>query len=88
MHHSQYSVLHVVICTDSTDPDDVLKIHLSLVYLRGTPCQVEEVHLQKVLNMVNSLEGNDYTEVLTLTREEKDKQREERRKGKRQEQLT
>ena len=27
--------------------------------------------------MVNSLEGNDYTEVLTLTRDEKDKEREE-----------
>ena len=29
--------------------------------------------------MVNSLEGNDYTEVLTLTRKEKDKQREEKK---------
>ena len=32
--------------------------------------------------MVNSLVGNDYTEVLTLTREEKDQQREEEKERK------
>ena len=32
---------------------------------------------KEVIKMVNILEGNDYTEVLTLTRDEKDKEREE-----------
>ena len=32
---------------------------------------------KQVIEIVNSLEGNDYTEVLTLTREEKERQREE-----------
>ena len=41
------------------------------------PVQLKKYTYKQVLNMVNCLVGNDYTEVLTLTREEKEKQREE-----------
>ena len=41
------------------------------------PVRLKQYTYKQVLDLVNSLVGNDYNEVLTLTREEKDKQREE-----------
>ena len=41
------------------------------------PVRLKKYTYKQALDLVNNLEGNDYTEVLTLTREEKEKQREE-----------
>ena len=75
------STAYTVLCTDtvqSTDPQNVLKNHVSLSFFsEAPPVRLKKYTYKQVLNLVNSLEGNDYTEVLTLTREEKDKQREE-----------
>ena len=49
----------------------------SLFILETPPVRLKKYTYKQVLDLVNSLEGNDYTDVLTLTREEKDKQREE-----------
>ena len=54
----------------------------SVSYVCYYLCKTHPLRLQKytykqVLEMVNTLVVNDYTEVLTLTREEKDKKTEE-----------
>ena len=54
-------------------------------------CSLSEYCLntyKQVLNMVNSLVGNDYTEVLTFTRRRRTSRGSRRRKGKRQKQIT
>ena len=48
-----------------------------IIYVRCTPLRLKKYTYKQVLEMVKSLVVNDYTEVLTLTREEKDKKMEE-----------
>ena len=47
------------------------KLCFSLFLLEAPPIRLKKYTYKKVLELVNSLEGNDYTEVLTLAREEK-----------------
>ena len=47
------------------------------------PLKLKKYTYRQVFEMVSSIVGNDYMEVLTLTREEKDKMTEEENKGKR-----
>ena len=48
---------------------------LSLFLSEASPVKLKKYTYKQVVEMVNSLEGNDNTKVLTLARE-KDKQRE------------
>ena len=74
-------MVYTNICMEiGTDPQVLLRIHIFPLFLsEAPPVKLEKYTYKKVLDLVNSLAGNDFNEVLILTMEQKDQQRQQKR---------
>ena len=70
--------MSTVICTDTVQTHMMYSKFVILFFYisEAPPVRLKKYTYKQVFDMVNSPEGNDYAEVLTLTMVEKDKQRE------------